>query len=233
MTETEKFLQKKVNELYKENNELKKQLNRESNKDFVIKNLAELEIEEEYDEEEYYEFLKKPPKYFRSKRYKELIKKAYEDRPENPLNNVERVDIKVATSDISGWLTDNVLLTKNINGKIDCDDFYWTRTEVTTDADKVKLKVLYKFNFNGKYSYWDTIIVIMLPESYKDLYYSNKTEHFVWEKTPENRKTWTPGVDECPYCGEDKFKDLEADIWADWQPKYCPNCGHQMRYEND
>ena len=32
----------------------------------------------------------------------------------------------------------------------------------------------------------------------------------------------------CPYCGEDKFKDLDADIWSDWRPNYCPNCGAKM-----
>lgn len=39
---------------------------------------------------------------------------------------------------------------------------------------------------------------------------------------------WTPGEHECPCCGESKFKDLDADIWADWYPKYCPNCGAEM-----
>lgn len=39
---------------------------------------------------------------------------------------------------------------------------------------------------------------------------------------------WTNGDNVCPCCGEDKFKNLDADIWADWQPKYCPNCGAEM-----
>ena len=26
----------------------------------------------------------------------------------------------------------------------------------------------------------------------------------------------------CPVCGEDRFKGLDADIWADWEPPYCP-----------
>lgn len=32
----------------------------------------------------------------------------------------------------------------------------------------------------------------------------------------------------CPVCGKDKFKGLYADIWADWEPPYCPNCGAKM-----
>ena len=32
----------------------------------------------------------------------------------------------------------------------------------------------------------------------------------------------------CPVCGEDRFKGLDADIWADWEPHYCPNCGAKM-----
>lgn len=43
---------------------------------------------------------------------------------------------------------------------------------------------------------------------------------------------WTNGNPICPYCGEDKFKDLDADIWADWQPNYCPNCGAKMQEDN-
>ena len=36
---------------------------------------------------------------------------------------------------------------------------------------------------------------------------------------------WESGSPVCPVCGEDKFKGLDADIWADWQPPFCPNCG--------
>jgi len=47
--------------------------------------------------------------------------------------------------------------------------------------------------------------------------------------TPQpNTGHWVNGDPICPCCGEDKFKDLDADIWADWQPKYCPNCGARM-----
>lgn len=36
---------------------------------------------------------------------------------------------------------------------------------------------------------------------------------------------WENGNPICPVCDEDKFKDLDADIWCDWQPDFCPNCG--------
>ena len=29
----------------------------------------------------------------------------------------------------------------------------------------------------------------------------------------------------CPVCGGDRFEGLDADIWSDWKPDYCPNCG--------
>lgn len=32
----------------------------------------------------------------------------------------------------------------------------------------------------------------------------------------------------CPICGEDRFKRIDADIWSDWEPPYCPNCGAKM-----
>ena len=39
---------------------------------------------------------------------------------------------------------------------------------------------------------------------------------------------WEPGNPICPVCGRNKFKDLDADIWCDWQPDFCPNCGAKM-----
>ena len=43
---------------------------------------------------------------------------------------------------------------------------------------------------------------------------------------------WEPGNPACPVCGEDKFKGLDADIWADWKPPFCPNCGAKMDLED-
>ena len=42
---------------------------------------------------------------------------------------------------------------------------------------------------------------------------------------------WENGNPICPVCGENKFKDLDADIWCDWQPDFCPNCGAKMDKE--
>lgn len=39
---------------------------------------------------------------------------------------------------------------------------------------------------------------------------------------------WENGNPICPVCGKDKFKDLDVDIWCDWMPAYCPNCGAKM-----
>ena len=35
----------------------------------------------------------------------------------------------------------------------------------------------------------------------------------------------------CPICGKDRFDGLDADIWADWEPPFCPNCGAKMDLE--
>lgn len=45
---------------------------------------------------------------------------------------------------------------------------------------------------------------------------------------PVRHGRWEPGNPICPVCGGDKFKDLDADIWSDWQPDFCPNCGAKM-----
>ena len=42
---------------------------------------------------------------------------------------------------------------------------------------------------------------------------------------------WTPGDSICPICEKNKFDGLDADIWADWMPSFCPNCGAPMTDE--
>ena len=42
---------------------------------------------------------------------------------------------------------------------------------------------------------------------------------------------WEPGNPICPICGKDKFDKLDADIWADWMPNFCPHCGAPMTDE--
>lgn len=37
----------------------------------------------------------------------------------------------------------------------------------------------------------------------------------------------------CPVCVRDRFDGLNADIWADWEPPYCPNCGAKMDESED
>ena len=50
---------------------------------------------------------------------------------------------------------------------------------------------------------------------------------------PVRHGRWENGNPICPVCGGDKFKDLDADIWCDWKPAFCPNCGADMRGIND
>ena len=45
---------------------------------------------------------------------------------------------------------------------------------------------------------------------------------------PVRHGHWEPGNPICSVCGENKFKDLDADIWCDWLPDFCPNCGAKM-----
>ena len=50
---------------------------------------------------------------------------------------------------------------------------------------------------------------------------------------PVRRGRWEPGNRICPVCGEDKFKGLDADVWSDWTPACCPNCGAKMDLEGE
>lgn len=50
---------------------------------------------------------------------------------------------------------------------------------------------------------------------------------------PVRHGRWEPGNPICPVCGENKFKGLDADIWSDWTPDCCPNCGSKMDLEDE
>lgn len=50
----------------------------------------------------------------------------------------------------------------------------------------------------------------------------------VADVAPVRHGRWIDGDPYCPICRKDKFRGLDADVWADWQPDYCPNCGAKM-----
>lgn len=45
---------------------------------------------------------------------------------------------------------------------------------------------------------------------------------------PVRHGRWNDGDPYCPICRKDKFRGLDADVWADWKPDYCPNCSAKM-----
>ena len=53
------------------------------------------------------------------------------------------------------------------------------------------------------------------------------TDDVVKVFVPVRHGRWECGKP-CPVCGVDRFEGLDADIWADWEPPYCPNCGAKM-----
>ena len=64
------------------------------------------------------------------------------------------------------------------------------------------------------------------------LVYANTLKTFpAADVRPVVRGRWEPGNQNCTVCGESKFKGLDADVWADWMPPFCPNCGADMRGE--
>lgn len=75
---------------------------------------------------------------------------------------------------------------------------------------------------------WDDINSNWTSSRVKDLLTYIHAENVVEAR----HGNWINGDPICPICGEDKFKDLYADIWADWKPKYCPNCGANMEETN-
>ena len=55
----------------------------------------------------------------------------------------------------------------------------------------------------------------------------------VADVAPVRHGRWIDGDPYCPICRKDKFRGLDADVWADWQPDYCPNCGAKMDKHNE
>lgn len=79
----------------------------------------------------------------------------------------------------------------------------------------------YSYGNGGNQILFDTLRYIEKKVNKEDCSSVHKIKQGVWE----------PGNPNCPICGENKFKDMDADIWADWQPPYCPNCGAMMTGE--
>ena len=50
---------------------------------------------------------------------------------------------------------------------------------------------------------------------------------------PVRHGRWIDGDPCCHVCGKDKFRGLYADVWSDWKPEYCPNCGARMDGDAD
>ena len=66
-----------------------------------------------------------------------------------------------------------------------------------------------------------------------DKYTSEEIESMLWklptaDVAPVVHGKWEPGNPICPVCGNNKFKGLDADVWADWMPPFCPNCGARL-----
>ena len=65
---------------------------------------------------------------------------------------------------------------------------------------------------------------LLTPAEFAEYLYELPTA----DVAPVVRGRWENGNPICPVCGENKFKDLDADIWCDWLPPFCPNCGAKM-----
>ena len=79
-----------------------------------------------------------------------------------------------------------------------------------------KMVVVKAFNSNHDWRYDE----VMRVSPYKIVKMNNKNAVVHGQ--------WKDGVSICPICGMDKYTGFDADIYADWQPKFCPNCGAKM-----
>lgn len=72
------------------------------------------------------------------------------------------------------------------------------------------------------------------PDAHYQSWYAEKIKAIpAADVAPVRHGRWEPGNPICPVCGGDKFKDLDADIWCDWMPDFCPNCGAKMDGDSD
>ena len=49
------------------------------------------------------------------------------------------------------------------------------------------------------------------------------------DERPKGR--WEKGI--CTNCGKDVYEDIDADIWSAYIPPFCPDCGADMRGEEE
>lgn len=86
----------------------------------------------------------------------------------------------------------------------------------------------------AKYIERGAAIKSLLNDSPEQVYYSREDAADcirymdAADVAPARHGQWEPVNPICPVCGENKFKGLDADIWCDWLPDYCPNCGARM-----
>ena len=82
----------------------------------------------------------------------------------------------------------------------------------------------------------EKLVELQLQADIADNISENGTQHreFIADLMIANGVTvkecgqWNDGYPYCPICRKDKFRGLDADVWADWKPDYCPNCGAKM-----
>ena len=68
------------------------------------------------------------------------------------------------------------------------------------------------------------------PDAHYPHWYADKIKAIpAADVAPVRHGRWNDGDPYCPICKKDKFRGLDADIWSDWKPDYCPNCGADMR----
>ena len=95
---------------------------------------------------------------------------------------------------------------------------------MTREEAIINLQVLLTVADNGRWDTTDATEAVKVAISALRPVSRERVEK-VW------RGEWEPGNPICPICGKDKFDGLDADIWADWMPNFCPHCGAPMTDE--